>query len=225
MGPKMLRLTGNLWKGQKVVAKQSGFYGPAFNAEQGKTQGGTAAPTRFNIIVDKVVRHWLTMAINDDRTVAADGFGMQVSQKLAMFYADDGLTASRDHNWLQHAMDALVALFGQMGLQANVEKTQTMTCYPGLITSALSREAHERRVTGEGQSCRQRLRNRVTCPDCGKELSKGLLNQHRRQQHGVEPEIDWPALAPTAAPSTCYPISFPAHARRVQCPHLSLIHI
>ena len=68
------------------------------------------------------------MAINDDGTVAADGFGMQVSQKLAMFYADDGLTASRDHNWLQHAMDALVALFRRMGLQANVEKTQTMTC-------------------------------------------------------------------------------------------------
>ena len=84
-----------------------------------------------NIIVDKVVRHWLTMAINDDGTVAADGFGMQVSQKLAMFYADDGFTASWDHNWLQHAMDALVALFGQMGLQANVAKTQTMTCYPG----------------------------------------------------------------------------------------------
>ena len=59
------------------------------------------------------MRHWLTMAINDDGTVAADGFGVQVSQKLAMFHADDGLTASRDHNWPQHAMDALVALFGQ----------------------------------------------------------------------------------------------------------------
>ena len=74
MGPKMLRLTGNLWKGQKVVAKQSGFYGPAFNAEQGETQGGTAAPTWFNIIVDKVVQHWLTMAINDGRRDSGGGW-------------------------------------------------------------------------------------------------------------------------------------------------------
>ena len=63
VGPNMLRLTENVWSGQQVVAKQSGFFGPAFEAEQRETQGCTAALTRFNVIVDNVVRHWLSLLL------------------------------------------------------------------------------------------------------------------------------------------------------------------
>ena len=149
MGPKMIRLTENFWKDQKVVAKQSGFFGPAFDAEQGETQGCSAAPTRFNIIIDKVVRHWLTLVVNDDGMATSNGFGMMVNERLAMFCADDGLTASRDPVWLQNASDVLVHLFRRMGLVANVSKTKMMTCYPGSIHSKMPPEAHEQRVMGQ----------------------------------------------------------------------------
>ena len=38
---------------------------------------------------------------------------------------------------------------------------------------------------GEGRSFKERQRERVLCPECGKELAKGSLVTHRQTQHGV----------------------------------------
>lgn len=43
------------------------------------------------------------------------------------------------------------------------------------------------------------------------ELVVGSLTHHRRQQHGVQPEIDWAKLAPGAPqPPQVHPVGFPA---------------
>ena len=49
------------------------------------------SPTEFNIAVDVVVRHWLTLSVDDNGNVAEDSFDMTVADRLALFYADNGL--------------------------------------------------------------------------------------------------------------------------------------
>ena len=158
--------------------------------------------------------------IADDGSVATGGFGDTVASKLSLFCADDGLIGSREDQWLQQAMDVLVGVFRRVGWAANVGKTKTMTCFPGSMRTGLSNQAYERRVTGQGDSYRQRLHRRLPCPECGKNLAVGSLTHHRRRQHGVEPEIDWEALNP-GVPSQpmAHPVSFPTHdVTHIECP-------
>ena len=44
----------------------------------------------------------------------------------AFYYADDGLVASTEPNWLKGAFDTLTGLFNIMGLQKNVCETSGM---------------------------------------------------------------------------------------------------
>ena len=97
MGPKMLRLLLAHWDGQLMIAKEQGFYGPPFGTSRGMTQGSKFSPSAFNIIVDKVVRYWLALVLEDDGgTVVLDGLGLTVRERLPLFYADDGFVGSRD---------------------------------------------------------------------------------------------------------------------------------
>ena len=45
-------------------------------------------------------------------------------------------------------------------------------------------EAYTRRMKGEDRSFKER--ERVICPECGKEIAKGSLVTHRQTQNGVE---------------------------------------
>ena len=45
-----------------MVARAGGYYGEYFKGDQGVTQGDPLSPTIFNVVVDAVVRHWVTMA-------------------------------------------------------------------------------------------------------------------------------------------------------------------
>ena len=47
-----------------------------------------------------------------------------------MFYADDGMIALLDPDWLQGAFTALVGLFDRVGLRKNSGKTVSMVCHP-----------------------------------------------------------------------------------------------
>ena len=99
-GPQCLRLLKNFWEMQKVVAKQSGYFGNPFDATRGVTQGDIISPTIFNIIADAVIRCWLA-TVSEDDTDASDGLGHNITARAALFYADDGLVASPDPEWLQ----------------------------------------------------------------------------------------------------------------------------
>ena len=219
-GPCMTRLLEAFWDNQQVVVRQQGYHGPAFSADRGSTQGGLASPTLFNMVVDAVIRHWLSLVLNGNGDIVENGLGHTVADRLSILYADDGLLGARDDEWLQGSLNVLVSLFRRFGLQANVTKTKAMTCFPGATRQGISPESYARRMTGVGDTYRERLRRRVTCPECNKELAAGSLRQHRRMAHGIEPGVNWDMLPVSQAETepVQYDVSFPTHVREVQCP-------
>ena len=44
-----------------MVARVGGYYRAAFKEACGVTQGDPLSPTIFNVVVDAVVRHWVTV--------------------------------------------------------------------------------------------------------------------------------------------------------------------
>ncbi len=145
----------------------------AGNIQYGTVRECIFSPKAFNILTDAVIRHWLSIA--EDQETADNGFGATVAERLALFYADDAAISSRDHEWLQGAMTTLCGLFRRVGLETNTTKTESMTCYPGHIRTLLANQAYERMMTGQGPTYRERQRQRVTCPECQEELAAGSL--------------------------------------------------
>ena len=62
-GPRMCGLLEFFWEFQQVAPRQNGFHGPAFPATRGTTQGGIMSPTLFNVVVDSVIRTWMSMTV------------------------------------------------------------------------------------------------------------------------------------------------------------------
>ena len=58
------------------------------------TQGDPLSPTIFNLVVDALVRHWVTGVIAD--TEEQGEIGKEGRHKAALFYADNGMVASSD---------------------------------------------------------------------------------------------------------------------------------
>ena len=48
-----------------MVAPVGGYYGTDFKGTRVVTQGNPLSPTIFNVVVDAVVRHWVTGFIED----------------------------------------------------------------------------------------------------------------------------------------------------------------
>ena len=221
VGPRARTLLRSFWSQQKLVARQSGYHGEPFEATRGCTQGCLFSPTLFNVMEDAIVRYWLTLVVDDNGQSAAHGMGANVAERLALYYADDGLIGSRDNQWLQMALDVLVALFRRCGLRTNTDKTKVMTCLPGHIRGSLSDPAYRRRLDGHGDSYRQRKRRRVNCPECDQDLSTGSLQQHMRSRHGQEPSPESTALsneALTDRSAETYEVSFPRIRTSRECP-------
>ena len=117
--------------------------------------------------------------------------GREGRHQAALFYADNGMLASSDPQWLQWAFTQLVGLFDRVGLNTNTRKMVSMTCRPCNTTGNRLEEAYGRLITGEGPTFRERKRERFTCGDCGKEVAAGLLDSHRMTQHGIAREKRW----------------------------------
>ena len=60
-----------------MVARAGGYYGDAFKGAWGVTQGDPLSPTIFNVVVDLVVRHWVTMAL-DKAEKRGEGVGTKL---------------------------------------------------------------------------------------------------------------------------------------------------
>jgi len=106
---KMLALIALQWCKMQVTPKQADFFSMPFCQDSGQITGSVLGPLVFNVVVDSVVRHWMTVMVNDGGTSAITG--LAVKERLLPFCADDGMVASRDPAWLQEALTALVALF------------------------------------------------------------------------------------------------------------------
>ena len=137
MVPCLCGLLDTFWDRQQVVPRQNGFHGPAFPATRGTAQGSLVSPMLFNVVVDNVIRTWLAMTAEDHRV---DHYGLvdTSGRYLRLFYANYGMVGSLDADWVQHFMNILVGLFRSYGLAANVAKSHTMTCQPGILRLGMS---------------------------------------------------------------------------------------
>ena len=77
-----------------MVAREGGYYGNGFKGARGVTQGDPLSPTIFNVVVDEVVRHWVTLAVDDAEKRGERG--KEGRHQASLFYADDGIVASSD---------------------------------------------------------------------------------------------------------------------------------
>jgi hypothetical protein len=214
-GRRIVRLLSNYWKKQRIVAKASGYHGDPFGATRGVTQGDPVSPTIFNIVVDAVVRCWLSQVCGAD--AALSGLGYEVKNKCVLFYADDGLLAGRKKEWVQDGFDVLIGLFERVGLRTNTGKTKAMICMPGHISGRQSDEAYERRMTGNGDDFRERQRRKVVCSICGNALAQSSLAHHMRVQHGQTSGSGFDPQEVIGDPAE-YRVSFPKTATSIDCP-------
>ena len=60
-----------------------------------------------------------------------------------------------------------------------------MVCHPCRAAGVREDEVYTRKMTGAGRSYKERQRERVSCPECGKDLARGSLAAHCQTQHGV----------------------------------------
>ena len=82
----------------------------------------------FNIIIDAVLCAWKADPSYKDSRI--------------YFYADDGLLENSQHEALQCGLDAIIALFAQIGLKANKKKTKYMIIHGAASPEALSEEIY-----------------------------------------------------------------------------------
>ena len=108
-------------KGKKVLGKK-------FVKRIGITQGKSASPMIFNIVVDAVVRAVLVEVCGPQE--AQHGMVWDTGEPNLVFCAYDGWKAGRDHIWLQDALTAMVEIFKRVGLDANLEKIKPLVCSP-----------------------------------------------------------------------------------------------
>ena len=108
-GPKMRDILAEFWEWQEVVTQKNVYNVSQFRVTRGTTQGGMKLLTLFNVVVEKMVRNWLSMTVEDD-TIIHDDLGHAVGQIMGVFYAYNGFIGSQDPEWLQRALNVIIGL-------------------------------------------------------------------------------------------------------------------
>ena len=65
VGGRVWKMLREYWERTTMVARAGSYYGKGFKGGRGVTQGDPLSPTIFNVVVDAVVRHWLTIAVQE----------------------------------------------------------------------------------------------------------------------------------------------------------------
>ena len=65
VGERVRKMLREYWERTTMVARAGSYYGKGFMVGRGVTQGDPLSPTIFNVVVDAVVRHWLTIAVQE----------------------------------------------------------------------------------------------------------------------------------------------------------------
>jgi hypothetical protein len=186
-GPNMVWLVRNFWKEATMVCRASGNYSEPFQAGRGVTQGGPLSPKLFNILVVAVARECMRELQGGSELNEAETDQLMPSF-FAIFYVDDAYLASWDPDFLQRALDILVDLFTRVGLETNVQKTQTMICTPGRIRTQLPTTSYNRMrqgvtTAGEWES------QAVECQQCQGMMKASSLHCHLADQHQIYQQI------------------------------------
>ena len=74
-----------------MLARAGGYYSAAFTGSQGVIQLDPLSPTIFNVVVDVVVCHWVSVIV--EGTKERGGRGQEGRHQIFLFYADDGMVA------------------------------------------------------------------------------------------------------------------------------------
>ena len=75
---------------------------------------------------------------------------------------------------LQNSLDRLVALFKEVGLVTNTDKTKAMICIPGKFRTRLLEDVYANSRDGLGYN-RQWQKDQVECDHCGLEMTTAVL--------------------------------------------------
>ena len=139
-----------------MVMRVGGYYGTAFQGARGLTQGDLFSPTIFNVVVDAVVRHWVTGVI----VGVEERFepGKEGRHQAVLFCAEYDMVASSDPRWLQCVFNNLAGLLDRVGMWKNDRKRVGMVCRLLQVAGNLSEAAYGSRITGEGPTYRERLK-------------------------------------------------------------------
>ena len=108
-----------------MAKKVGGHFGPVFQIHLGVTQVGPLSPTIFNVVVDTVIRHWVTV-VGGYQGDTVQGLGESIQTLAALFCAGDGLIVSPESSRLQGTFEVLMGLFDQVGLLTNEGKMVSM---------------------------------------------------------------------------------------------------
>ena len=121
----------------------------------------------------------------DPGTTGTEGFGRDVQQLAAYFYAGDGILVSTCAACLQRGFDTLTELFDRVVLRTNVVNMVSMGFQPFLALGGHSMEVYGLQMTGKGHIYRERLHQRVHCTDCNADLMTVSLDSRRQVQNRV----------------------------------------
>ena len=132
----------------RVVARAVGYYGTEFTCARGVTQGDPLSPTIFNVVVDSVVQHWVYLMVEGAEYWSSRR--QEGRHKNALFYADDGMVAFPDTQWIQGYFSTLVSMFDRVGMWTNFRKKFVMVCRLCQAAGTQLEVAYGRRITVEG---------------------------------------------------------------------------
>ena len=128
VGLRMLQIFRTYWDQLTMVPKAGRYFGSPFKGYRGVTQDNSLSPMIFNVVVDSVVRHWMTVVMPTEAGVG--GLGLTIIDLEAYLYSDDGIVASTQMERLKRVFDILTCLFGQVGLRKNTVNTVVVVCQP-----------------------------------------------------------------------------------------------
>ena len=199
-----------------MVAKAVGYFGHPLKVNKCVTQGNPLSPTIFNMVMDAVILHWVTVVMPTEEDTV--GLGLEIINLGAYFCYDNGLMALTQPESLWRAFDVLAVLFDRFGLRKNMAKTVVMLCQPCHAPGGVSEEAYKRRTTGKRPIFQERQRRMVECPECRVKVAAFLLLTHRHIQHGVR---RWDRGGhhpppPSLRYAQAYRVSFPEHMSRLR---------
>ena len=130
MGPKTIRILWTYGPHPQMAAKAGGHYRPNFQNHRGVTQGDPLLPTIFNVVIETVIQHWVTVVGVSQEGSEQEVPGRSNQALSAIFYANDGLVSLLECACLQGAFDTLTGPFDHVGLRTNKRKTVSMECWP-----------------------------------------------------------------------------------------------
>ena len=64
--PPVLRLLQNYWYRLSMMERYVGYFGGPFKVRRGVNQGFPISSIIFNVVVDVVIRHWISVVVDTE---------------------------------------------------------------------------------------------------------------------------------------------------------------